>query len=213
MYGQPGALEGRDPVELEVRTESESSGRHAVYFNRGPAAAQRYATKFDNRNPHDVGEEAWAWLSRGLREGMLEFLGQARGPRFGLRAAVYEFTYPPVLQAFRDAKESGVDVRIVCDEIPNADRDPLVRNEKAIADAGIGDLVKGRTRGVRISHNKFVVLLEDGKPKAVWTGSTNITEGASSVTSTSATPSATRTSQPATSRTGRSSTTTRPGRR
>jgi hypothetical protein len=27
-----------------------------------------------------------------------------------------------------------------------------------------------------IAHNKFVILLKDGKPIEVWTGSTNITE-------------------------------------
>ena len=29
----------------------------------------------------------------------------------------------------------------------------------------------------QISHNKFMVLLKDGKPIEVWTGSTNYTEG------------------------------------
>lgn len=34
-----------------------------------------------------------------------------------------------------------------------------------------------RTNVGALSHNKFMVLLEDGKPIEVWTGSTNVTEG------------------------------------
>lgn len=57
--------------------------------------------------------EAYAWLSRGLEEAMLAFIAQAKGKGYALRAAVYEFTYAPAIQAFVDALERGADVKIV----------------------------------------------------------------------------------------------------
>src|SRR5205823_1615734 len=42
---------------------------------------------------------------------------------------------------------------------------------------GIDNLTIKRTNTSKISHNKFVVLLRDGEPAEVWTGSTNVTEG------------------------------------
>jgi phosphatidylserine/phosphatidylglycerophosphate/cardiolipin synthase-like enzyme len=57
--------------------------------------------------------EAHEWLSRGLEEAMLGFIAQAKGKGYALRAAVYELTYDPVIQAFVDALERGADVQIV----------------------------------------------------------------------------------------------------
>jgi phosphatidylserine/phosphatidylglycerophosphate/cardiolipin synthase-like enzyme len=43
---------------------------------------------------------------------------------------------------------------------------------------GIKGLCKKRTANPSaIAHNKFIVLLKDSQPQAVWTGSTNITDG------------------------------------
>src|ERR671936_332088 len=101
LGGGPGALEPRDVVELDVQTESETVGRHAIFFNRGPSAAQAYAIKFDNQSPRDVGDAAWTWLSRGLKEGLLTFVAQAKGAGVGLRGSLYEFQYEPVLSAIK----------------------------------------------------------------------------------------------------------------
>ena len=55
---------------------------------------------------------------------------------------------------------------------------PCKSTVAAIADAGIEDICIPRTANpAYISHNKFIVLLEDGKPVQVWTGSTNFTAG------------------------------------
>jgi phosphatidylserine/phosphatidylglycerophosphate/cardiolipin synthase-like enzyme len=177
LHGPPDGLRPGDAVELSVRTESETSGAHSIFFNRGPSAAQAYAIRFENKSPRDVGEEAWTWLSRGLREGLLAFIARASGPGFGLRGSLYEFQYKPVLQALGAASESGADVKLVYDCIPNSKGEPVDRNRAAAEAAGIRDLMVERTNGGPISHNKFLVLLEDGEPTAVWTGSTNITEG------------------------------------
>jgi len=53
---------------------------------------------------------------------------------------------------------------------------PRVANDTAIDAAGIRALCKERTH-TKIAHNKFIVLLEDDVPTALWTGSTNLTEG------------------------------------
>ena len=60
-------------------------------------------------------EEAYRWLSRGLEEAILGFIGRADGDRFALRASVYEFTHMPVLEAFAAAAAGGADVKIVYD--------------------------------------------------------------------------------------------------
>lgn len=54
-------------------------------FNRGAVSAQQYAREFQNRRPEAVGERAYTWLSRGLHEALLMFIGQAKGAATGRR--------------------------------------------------------------------------------------------------------------------------------
>lgn len=178
LYGVPGALTEGAAVEAHFRTESEGNGAHSIYFNRGAAASQAYARKFGNRPPNrQTNPDAYPWLSRGLEEGLLGFVGQAKGPGWGLRSAVYEFHYDRVLGAFRDAAARGVDVRIVYDAKPGSLK-PRERNTTAIENAGIEALCTLRESNPSyIAHNKFIVLLEGQEPVAIWTGSTNISEG------------------------------------
>jgi phosphatidylserine/phosphatidylglycerophosphate/cardiolipin synthase-like enzyme len=178
LGGTPAALVPLAETVVPVSTETSGLGIHGVWFNRGVAASQAYVRRFANRKPRDVaGREAYIWLSRGLEEAFLDFIGRA-GPGDALRAAVYEFQYPAALQAFRAARDRGADVRIVVDCKPNSDDAPRAKNLAAIAAAGIADLVIERTSNKSyIAHNKFVVLLRAGQPVSVWTGSTNLTEG------------------------------------
>jgi hypothetical protein len=181
MYGRPGQLTRGPKVEIEVATESESEGMHAVFFNRGVAGSQRYAKKFHNKRPEEAGPEAFTWLSRGLAEAMNRFIARADGPSKALRAAVYEFTWAPVLDAFAKAQQTGADVQIVFDAVENGTADdpvpyPRKKNMESIAAAGLSNCIQRTVPD--IAHNKFLVLLEDGEPTEVWTGSTNITEGA-----------------------------------
>lgn len=186
-YGNPGALTTGASVKIAVRTESERGDAQDVFFNLGVAGSQAYARRFTPKGasrpdpPAKAGATAWAFLSRGLAEAMQGFIAQANGPRFALRAAVYEFECGAMLRAFGAAKKAGADVQIVYDAVHNAsksqkDDTPRVANEAAIDAAGIRALCTPRTH-TTIAHNKFVVLLEDGSPVAVWTGSTNFTEG------------------------------------
>lgn len=179
LYGSPTKLESGPEVSITVETSSPEKGTYAVYFNRGVSGSQAYARKFGNRSPDEIDdaetrEAAYRWLSRGLEEAILAFIGQADGERYALRASVYEFSHLPVLRAFGQAAASGADVKIVYDR---RKRGPFEATEAAADQAGIRDLMIPRQTNSAISHNKFIVLLEDGEPREVWTGSTNFTKG------------------------------------
>lgn len=176
-YGKPHDLRHGRAVEVNISTEAESEGVHAVYFNRGAAGSQAYASKFHNRPPDEVGPAAFKWLSRGLVEAMVDYIRQARGKGWGLYASVYEFNYLPVLEEFKNAFDRGVDVKIVFDNKATKSG-PGKENRKALKKAGLLKVARSRKKNPSyISHNKFILLLKNGKPKQVWTGSTNITEG------------------------------------
>ena len=177
-------LDDAAAVTLDVRAETEwdmpdatdSIPRHDVFFNRGVIGSQAYARDFGNAMP-DADNPRCAemkWLSRGLFEALIRFIGLA-GDGMGLRAALYEFHYQPVANAFAKALEAGADVKIVYD----AESTYKVENEATLATAGLTDagaaVPRKVTEGIR--HNKFIVLLDGDKPVAVWTGSTNISPG------------------------------------
>ena len=187
LYGTPKnpTLDDAAAVTLDVTSENEGdqpldgtddSIRHDVFFNRGVIGSQAYAREFGNREPdaENPRSKEMKWLSRGLFEALVRFIGLA-GDGMGLRAALYEFHYLPVANAFAKAIEAGADVKVVYD----AESDYKVENQAIIKTAGLDDYdaVVPRTVSEGIRHNKFIVLLKDGKPLAVWTGSTNISAG------------------------------------
>lgn len=131
---------------------------------------------------------------RGQPHGFIE--SAAKGD--AIRGCFYEFSYAPVLDAFKKAIDKGVDVQLIVDEKVNehtlkanpakgrpndvfVESTPRVKNLAAIADAKLPDsAIKPRqARKDDIQHNKFMVLLKGAArtPTAVWTGSTNITTG------------------------------------
>jgi len=179
-------LDTASAVAVEVATEIEyllhpdkknDAKRHDVYFNRGVIGSQAYARRFGNRMPHadNPAAEEMVWLSRGLFEALTRFIGLAADHRFGLRAALYEFHYQPVANAFAKAVEAGADVKIVYDD----ESTYKTSNREVIRNARLDEMkaVIPRTVSEGIRHNKFIILLEDDKPVAVWTGSTNISDG------------------------------------
>jgi phosphatidylserine/phosphatidylglycerophosphate/cardiolipin synthase-like enzyme len=183
LYGKPGALEERHEVSVDVTTEPVDEGVHAVHFNRGVAASQEYEREFPDHRPKrdDRSDPAYTWLSRGLEEALLDFIATAEGPGFALRGSVYEFNYPRVLDALKAAADRGVDLELVYDrrgKPGTGEREQVWQSsEPAIEKAGLGAHMIPRKTNSGISHNKFIVLLHDGVPAAVWTGSTNITWG------------------------------------
>lgn len=240
VYGTPDALVEGKAAEVSITTEHPEDKVHSAFFNRGVAGSQAYSRRYgtyrrwykvENRGriearefikPEDVPDRrAFRWLSRGLEEALLGFIAQAKGPEYSIRAAVYEFTYLPVIQAFVDALERGVDVKIVHHAkkktllrlkrdnkndvtmtYRDGAQDPVLYKgrgvykerlndsvceaaDEAVARIGVtrqealdafDQMMIERTR-TTISHNKFIVLLKDGEPIQVWTGSTNFTAG------------------------------------
>ncbi len=189
VYGKPKALKLGSPVELAVTTESETGAVHSVYFNRGVISSQAYAREFNNVSPDKLQgkeqDEAFQWLSRGLEEAMLAFIAQAENPRYGLRAAVYEFSYDPAAKAFGDAAKKGKNVKIIYDARRPGGTSKKAKDAGKRVDAvealmkkyGLTSSAIPRTQNPNyIAHNKFIILLDKDKPVAVWTGSTNFTE-------------------------------------
>jgi phosphatidylserine/phosphatidylglycerophosphate/cardiolipin synthase-like enzyme len=167
------------PTQVTITTEPEAGDTHSIYFNRGSVASQAYAHEFLNTPPSQFTNPAqhaaaYKFLSRGLQEALLAFIARANGPSFELHGAIYEFQWRPVLDALGAAAATNAKVTVIYDAIPGAKK-PGQRNLDAINAAGIGALVKPRTRGT-IMHDKFLVLSENGTPVGVWTGSTNVTE-------------------------------------
>jgi phosphatidylserine/phosphatidylglycerophosphate/cardiolipin synthase-like enzyme len=177
LKGQPADLHEEDSIDITISTEVEDNGAHEVWFNRGAAASQEYARRFENKPPDtpEIAKAAHEWLSRGLFEAMLEFISRAVDSNFSLRVAAYQFSYLPVLEALKAAKNRGADVRIIHDA---RDPDVAAANNTAITAVQIKNICTERTaQPSAIAHNKFIVLLKNGAPQSVWTGSTNFTEG------------------------------------
>jgi phosphatidylserine/phosphatidylglycerophosphate/cardiolipin synthase-like enzyme len=179
LRGTPSALKEGPRASVRVRTESELGARHSVFFNRGAVASQEYARTFLNEAPDDIADPtqrkaAYDWLSRGLLEALVAFIQRAEDPDFALHAAIYEFQWPAALAAFAAASARGATVDVLYDGIGGASG-PRDANVAAIKAAGIEAICRPRTTG-SLMHNKFVVLSHKGRPIAVWTGSTNLTE-------------------------------------
>lgn len=191
VKGIPKNLKREEAAEIKIKTEPLfSSLEHDVFFNRGAASSQAYARRFHNRPPDKLkGKEkegALQWLSRELDEAIIKFIKQA-GQGDALLACFYEFRYLPVVEAFKDAINRGAAVKIITDAKVNEYKDkegfhesfPREDNLRAIRKAGIPlkNIIKRESNENDIQHNKFIIYMKGQKPSAVWTGSTNISEG------------------------------------
>jgi PLD-like domain len=185
LKGTPSQLRVLQTCSVDVTAELNDDGHHGIWFNRGAAASQAFAKKYRRDFPTDVeGSESWDWLARGLNTAFTDFVARANGPGWGLRGAFYEFTWRRAATAFRDAAAKGADVRLVIHgrdtDKGTKDEDHTAANARAnVTAAGIEALVTWRTAEVNsaLQHNKFLVLTQNGVPKAVWTGSTNLSDG------------------------------------
>lgn len=186
-FGKPKLLKLVDPLstsvavrcEHELGRDAAADGtiRHDVWFNRGVAGSQAYARKFGKTKPDQTQplSEQMAWLSRGLFEALVGFIKIASGQDaadYQLRAMLYEFKYAPVGEAFKHARDAGADV-----DVRYESQSYKEENEEMIEAAGISDICHPQKPRTGIRHNKFIVLVHQGAPVAVWTGSTNISAG------------------------------------
>ena len=182
VYGAPKMLEPDDAsaTTVEITTEADDAApatglvRHQIHFNRGAAGSQAFARRFENVELDEDKPEsdAMKWLSRGLFEALLAFIAEAKDSSYGLRAMLYEFRYRPVGLAFKRARTAGADIDIRYEAQSYKDE-----NQDMIAGAQIKSSCKPQKSRGGIRHNKFIVLLKDNLPIAVWTGSTNISAG------------------------------------
>lgn len=186
VYGAPKLIELDDAsaTTVEIGTEGEEGragegGRpaHDIYFNRGAAGSQAYARKFGETPPDETRPESsqMTWLSRGLFEALTGFIGRAAGPDaadYKLRAMLYEFRYLPVGMACSAARRAGADLKIRYEA-----QTYKAENEAMIAKARIKGVCRPQKSRAGIRHNKFIVLIHQDTPVAVWTGSTNISAG------------------------------------
>ena len=181
LYGQPDSLEVGDSVTIEIQTENPlqvGGGTQQIHFNRSAAASQAYVHKFGSADPAQVPDgAAFRWLSRGLEESLIAFIDRARDETYSLHLCVYEFQKDNILAALRQAVDRNVRVEIVYDAIQNSNG-PREANQQAIEQHGLTDYCHGRANINAISHHKFIVLAQQNEPLAVWTGSTNFTDGA-----------------------------------
>jgi len=189
VTGKPKNLIYGKGVSIDVQTEKEADGKHSIYFNRAVIGSQAYARKFGQSPSALKGEkkkEAYDWLSRGLFEGIRDFLAQAQDKSYGIRAAVYEFSYEPAVEEFALAHQRCKDVQIIYDARVVKKKDGSFDTQMKARVDGVKKLLKKhnlfdvaipRLKDPRfISHNKFIILLKDDQPIAVWTGSTNFSE-------------------------------------
>src|SRR6266498_3154824 len=136
LYGDPASLETRIELEFDITTEPETGSVHSAFFNRGSVATQEYARRFQNQPPNEAGPGAYQWLSRGLLEALVAFLGRA-GKGWEVHGAVYEFQWPEALAAVRQAHLRGAKVTVLYDDITAYDRGgdpdgPFQKNRNAI---------------------------------------------------------------------------------
>lgn len=182
----PAALIAGTDLEVSIRTESDTDGTHSVFFNRGAIVSQAFADQFGNKAPTNIDDpedREVRWLSRGLLEAALGFIGQANGAGYELRCCFYELTYKPILEALKVAAGAGAKVQVIYEA--GHIRSDGSFEETSTSKANVREVARyddvprlifhKRTRHISIPHNKFMVLLKDGKPQQVWTGSTNIT--------------------------------------
>lgn len=188
LKGFPKKLDrSSSPIEIAVQSEPlySNSNSHDIFFNRGVASSQAFARRFDNKSPDEETDPKkkaamFDWLARDLDDAIFKFIAQAdQGDT--LLSCFYEFHYLPVVQAFKKAIDRGVHVQIIIDAKHNQENFPRDDNLAAIKKAGISHthIIKRQSNQNKIQHNKFIVFLK-GKsqtPAAVWTGSTNISEG------------------------------------
>lgn len=194
-YGKPlkltPELDDAAGVTVEVTTEDNQSPQTAVFFNRAAAASNAFEDKFPEVKTETqllgdtaMAKQARAWLSRGLEEAILDFLAQAKDKTFALHAAIYEFQKPNLLAGLKQALDRGAEVKVAYHHRSKDAKDKTAaENDEAAKEAGLAKVCKQRGANPQsaIMHDKFVVLLKKkGRkfvPQAVWTGSTNWTDG------------------------------------
>ncbi len=174
FFGNPEKPERREPLELLVKPSAARENGVGVFTNRGVTSAHAYLERFEtNPNPKD-NHIARIWLSRGLKESLIEFIAQAQAGD-AIHVAIYEFEDPDVAAALAAATGRGAEVHIVYHAKETGHEKQRQENEHYLSAHNLLNHATPRDQILQISHNKFAILLKQGEPKAVWTGTCNFT--------------------------------------
>lgn len=190
VFGDPKNPVIRRGPSVTVNTASATTGKHVVLFNRAAGASQAFARKFPTLNyvltrtkKNDkltvpILPETLVWLSRGLKEMIIQYIETAKDSSWALDVAIYQHELDDITSAVTVAHKRGAGVRVVY-HARNKDKQTAknIESLRHLPDA----CKRGReTHG--IFHHKFIVLsrIVDGvkRPYAVLTGSTNFTHNA-----------------------------------
>jgi phosphatidylserine/phosphatidylglycerophosphate/cardiolipin synthase-like enzyme len=201
VYGEPEHLDPHDPVEITVTTGTwdmatmlNTQDQHHVLFNRAAGASQAFSREFvqDNekinaaleknkkkpagkRGVPDLSPQALDWLSRGVKQGIVNFLGQAKDESYAADVAIYQYELADIVDAVNQALDRGVKVRLIYHAKPGDKQ--TTKNKKSAAHLPAADKVARVTNA--IFHHKFIVLskIDGGQriPFAALAGSTNFT--------------------------------------
>ena len=116
-----------------------------------------------------------------LEKAIFKFIDLAQKPSHSLYVCAYELNYVPFLLELKKAVERGATVRVIfdCKSSGGKPKENTLEALEAIKNADFPQecLIERKSNSSSISHNKFMVFVEDGKPKKLWTGSTNFTIG------------------------------------
>ena len=158
MGGTPEKLGPASAAEVHGPDENPDDGKHGVFFNRGVAASQAYSRASAPAPGRRCERAAYRWLSRGLEEALLAFIGQALGRALRARAASTSSSTARCSRPSTRRAAAGADVE---------DRHPRVREEgrrhrraQPCRDRGRRARRSSSPRTqTKIAHNKFIVLL------------------------------------------------------
>ncbi|MDM0034880.1 phospholipase D-like domain-containing protein [Variovorax sp. J22P271] len=180
-FGRPGSLEEQQATDVTIETEPLSAGKHDLHFNRGAIASQAFVQRFPGQTLDEAGAPAYTWLARDLVPALIEFIALAKDESYSLHAALYELSLPDgqpwtdVLSAIKGASASGAEVKLIY----HAGSDVTgTKNGKVLKKVKFKSGIAIARKKAKLMHNKFIVLSRNGKPVAVWTGSTNISRNA-----------------------------------
>ena len=129
-------------------------------------------------NPNDKHTK---WLSRGLLEACLDYIDLTKRSE-ALRACLYEFTYAPIIEAFKKKVDDGFDVEADRPADKNKEGRRIIKTSKP-SKRGLGSNLErngklvchlgGRGPQFRTTSSSSSSMAK--KPQQVWTGSTNVT--------------------------------------
>ncbi len=176
VTGTPLNLLLLSPIALPVHTYHQNLLPMEIYINRGVTSALAYYERYQDLHPSEVANQAaYHWLSRGLKESLLNFISEAESGD-SLNIAIYEFHDEEIAAKLAELIKKGVILQLLYhagDGTKQTEKTNLSIIQKY-------DLERCSTKrtNAKLSHNKFAILVKNNFPTKLWTGSANFSEAA-----------------------------------